>query len=163
LLPRVSLRALREFVAPRPPADLTELAAAFSANCDDLLVSSKNFWDLLAEVEAWIEEDLSALAVELRRLDRETLSAGDWFSALDIHDSLIPLHVQLSHIQGLLRRELGWPPLTDLLIEEPGLRRRFDELPSRGRYLGLSAGEPELTFNESALAESFNWAFRVFS
>ncbi len=162
-LPRVSLSALRDFAVPRPPADLTELAGAFEGNCDDLLANSKNFWDLLAEVEAWIEENLSALVAELKRLEQDTLSTGDWFSALDIHDSLVPLHVQLSHIQGLLNRELGWTPLTDLLVEEPGLRQRFSELPPYGRYLGLSAGEPELTVNESALAESFNWAFRVFS
>jgi hypothetical protein len=162
-LPRVSLRQLRSLAIPRPPADLTELAAAFATNCDDLLANSKSFWDLQNLVEDSVEESLNTLADELHRLEQDTLATGEWFSVLDIHDSLVPLHVLLSHIQGLLHRVLGWVPLTDLLVEEAVLRRRFDELPPRGRYLGLRAGEAELTINEAALAESFNWAFRVFS
>lgn len=162
-LPRVSLRALREVAVPQPPGDLTQLAASFAVNCDELLASSRNFWDLQTEVELWIEESLSTVGEELHRIEQDTLTSGDWFAALDIQDSLVPLHVQLAHIQGLLRREVNWVTLSDLLIEEPGLRRRFEQLPSRGRYLGLRAGESELTINESALAESFNWAFRIFS
>jgi hypothetical protein len=160
VLPRVRLSVLRELKVPMPPVEAELLAAQVWEWQEESLANTKDLAWLLDEVDAQV----NALAIAAEE-DQEPASRswGRFFQAADVADSLIPRHVTLGHLQRLLRDEVGWRPLTDLLSPQQPSRRRRTAAGADDRYLRLSDVGTDLSIKVPEMPDAPPMAGRVYA
>lgn len=147
LLPRITIERLSSFKLPKPPlSDLASLARDFEACNDAILQNSATMAQLKKQVEEYVLTELAGHQISLSD-NKNLLRAGKRFAAEDITDSLIPQHVELSHLQRELKKELGWVQLESLLLDEDLSRGRFSDIPPKSLYVRLSDLDSDLTIN----------------
>lgn len=163
VLPRVSLKVLSELGVPLPTAAEAHKVSAEIWEWNEATLDNTGFFmRLVAEVEKYVAQEATQLDDDLVVSLKQSLSIGKFFPAESIDDSWLPRHVELSHRQRRLERQLGWLPLEQLLSNVGVSRDRLTDIPERGRYLRLSDVDVDLTITEPEEEEAVRWSARVF-
>lgn len=168
ILPRVTMRALRELPLLMPPTEARSLAEKEIALLDSFLAQEENLRRLLAEAQDRIcpPETIRFWQGRLASLDKPT-----WWRLVPGHvitDSLLPGHSLFELLRQELQANLGWVPLERCLApeKEQPPRTRFsigDEL-SRPtlRCLRISDVGTDLTVAQAPSLGDVDWPSRVY-
>ncbi len=163
VLPRVSLKGLSELGVPLPTAAEVQGVSAQVWDWNEaMLANTESLMRLVAEVEDYVAKEMAQLDDAAGFSPQQSLSTGRFFPAESIYDSLLPTHVELSHQQYQLKRQLGWIQLEQLLSHNQVSRERLADVPKRGRYLRLSDVGTDFAIALPQEEESVRWSARVF-
>ena len=163
ILPRVSLKVLSNLHIPLPSvAEASLLHGQMWEWNDNILENNESLRRLIADVEAYVANEQQQLD-ESEAGFNQSLSTGQFFPAESIDDSLLPTHVKLSHQMRLLKDQLGWLSLENLLSEDEISRSRlYGDVPEQGRYLRLSDIGTDLSFSQPEEIETAPAPWRIF-
>jgi hypothetical protein len=137
VLPRASLRELRQLRLPPPPEAMRRLGEAFWSMNDGLLEIEELMMRCMENVEETIKEDVQKLQTE-EPFNQANLGAGRFLPAEAIEDSLLPNHVESAYLRQQLRRKLRWQPITKVGLLHGANRERFNQVLRDIPYLRLS-------------------------
>lgn len=168
VLPRVTMRALRELPVMIPPAEVRVLASRAAELLDGILAEEDGLRLLMSAVEERISP---ADALQDWRTRVAALEAVSWSRRIDsviLGDSLMPSHAIFGVLTHELKEELGWQHLGDVLAPE-------SEQPSRGRltpdsaltlarvpYLRISDVGSDFTLAAAPQPQRVTWPGRIY-
>lgn len=153
ILSRITLDILSRLNIPALSADTHPLAIEVWDWNDARLENASILTRLKTEVEAYVQAQVSDRNMEFDEGKRDRLKQGLRFRAAAIEDSWLPRHVELSHHQQLLERELQWVRLGDLLADDNLSRARISVPPAGAPFVRLRDIKPDLTIDwASAIA-----------
>jgi len=169
ILPRVTMRALRELPLLVPPAESRGLAEKAWSLLDAFLSQEENLRRDISEVQDRIAPP-ETLRFWQERL--ASLEAPSWWRRVPgtvIQDSLVPGHSLFEMLRQELQENLGWVPLERCLApekEQPARTRLpiadSSVEPVRLRCLRISEVGPDLTVAQAPEKEEIGWPGRVY-
>lgn len=140
VLPRASLRELRQLRLPPPPENMRRLGEEFWGLNDAYLETEERIVRCMEEVEAYIQADQE----QLDNLAPAGLGTGRFFPEEAIEDSLLPTHVDNAYVRQQLKQKLQWQPVVELSIMDGGSRERLNQHVGNIPYLRLSDVDRDL-------------------
>jgi hypothetical protein len=167
ILPRVTMRALRELPLLSPPAESRNLAEKTWALVDGSLAQEENLHRLISEAQDRI------CPPETARFWQERLASLDkltWWRRVPgevIPHSLLPGHSLFELLRHELQSNLGWVPLEHCLAPEQPSRTRLS-VPDESsealslRCLRISDVGTDLTVAQAPSKEEVAWPGRVY-
>ena len=167
ILPRVTMRALRELPLLFPPAEPRNLAEKTWALVDGFLAEEENLYRVISEAQDRI------CPPETARFWRERLASVSkltWWRRIPsavVSDSLVPGHSLFELLCHELESELGWIPLEQCLAPKQPPRARLsaaDETATEFnlRCLRISDVGTDLTVARTPHKEKVAWPGRVY-
>jgi hypothetical protein len=138
LLPRASLRELRQLRMPPPPDRMRLLGEEVWRLNDAFLETEDPIVRCMGEVESYIQADGDRLQDKAQNTIRPHLKTGYFLPPGAIEDSLLPNHVENAYWRQRLRQELDWQPISKLSIVGSGVQERLDREVGEIPYLKLS-------------------------
>jgi hypothetical protein len=144
VLPRASLRELRQLRLPPPPEAMRRLSEAFWGLNDAYLETEERIVRTMGEVEEYIQEDLQQLESPEEKLIPGDLGTGRFLPAEAIEDSLLPTHVENAYRRRQLRKIPEWQPIAKLSIMDGNNRERLNQNLGEIPYLRLSDVDQDL-------------------
>lgn len=168
ILPRVTMRALRELPLLMAPTEARSLAEKTCGLLDSFLSQEENLRRLLSEAQDRIcpPETIRFWRGRLASLDKPT-----WWRRVPgnvITDSLLPGHSLFELLRQELQENLGWVPLERCLAPEkeqpPRTRLPISDESSQPklRCLRISDVGTDLTVAQAPSIEDVDWPSRVY-
>lgn len=152
ILPRVTMRALRELPLLAPPAECRSLAEKTWALLDGFLSQEESLRRVVSEVQDRISPPETLRFWQARLASLEAPSWWRRFPGTVIRDSLLPGHSLFEMLRQELQENLGWVPLERCLAperEQPARSRLpladSSTAPASLRCLRISDVGPDLT------------------
>ena len=146
VLPRASLRELRQLRLPPPPEEMRQLGEQFWAIADGFWEVEAQLARAMAEVEDWVGDDWQQLA----GTGDSGRTWGRFLSAKAIEDSLLPGHVHHADLRRQLRSQFHWLPIAKLAIIQDCSRERLNRDLGEIPYLRLQDIDGDLMVNPIA-------------
>ncbi|MCU0565338.1 MAG: hypothetical protein MUF49_01920 [Oculatellaceae cyanobacterium Prado106] len=143
VLPRASLRELRQLRLPDRPPEMQRLGERVWELNDQGLESEEALVRCMKEVEAWVVEDLAQVEAEGRFGLRSLAGTGRFVDAASIEDSWVPRQVENADWRRGLRR-LGWLPIEKLRVQDGVGRGRLGQVEPGMACVRLGDGDEML-------------------
>jgi hypothetical protein len=136
MLPRASLRELRQLRLPDRPPEMQRLGELVWELNDQGLENEEALVRCMKEVEEYVEEDLAQVEAGGRLGLRSLGEMGRFVAADSIEDSWVPRQVENADWRRSLR-QLGWVPIDKLRVPDGLSRGRLGQVEPGMAYVRL--------------------------
>ena len=148
VLPRASLRELRQLRLPPPPDEFRFLGERLWSLNDEVLGIEEQLFQCINEVEKLVQQEFQQVVNDQVRLD--SYRNGRFLPAEVIEDSLLPKHVANAFLRHQLKQKLGWQKIESLIVQDQESQKRLNLKKNELPYLRLSDVNQDLMVWEIA-------------